>query len=68
MQIRQKEDGSGEIIFSDEEITILNKHKKLILSKYFLKHFVNVFGSLFARFQRDFPEELKNMETPYGDI
>ena len=54
MQIRQKEDGSGEIIFSDEEITILNKHKKLILSKYFLKHFVNVFGSLFARVSKRF--------------
>ena len=42
MQINQKEDGSGEIIFSKEEIDIISKHKKLTLSTEFLKHFINL--------------------------
>jgi hypothetical protein len=53
MKIIQKEDGSGEIYFSDEEIKVIQKHKKLILNKEFLKHFINLFIALFMEFQKN---------------
>ena len=46
MKIDQREDGSGEIVFTDQEIEIIKKNKKLILSVEFLKHFINLFMSL----------------------
>jgi len=52
MQIRQKEDGSGEILFSEEEVKIIAKEKKLVLTTIFLKHFINLFMSLFFEYQR----------------
>lgn len=47
MRIIQKNDGSGEIHFSNEEIAILQKHKKLTLPIPFLKDFINLFMGLF---------------------
>lgn len=63
MLIKQKEDGSGEIHFSEEEIAIISKNKKLVLSTYFLKHFINLFMGLFFEFQRKFDEETKKIQT-----
>jgi hypothetical protein len=64
MQIRQKEDGSGEILFSEEEVKIIAKEKKLVLTTIFLKHFINLFMSLFFEYQRKFDEKTKNITTP----
>jgi deoxyribodipyrimidine photolyase len=64
MKIIQKEDGSGEIYFSDEEIKVIQKHKKLILNKEFLKHFINLFIALFMEFQKKFDNKTKEMLTP----
>jgi len=61
MIIRQKEDATGEIIFSDQEIEILNKHKKLELSQEFLKHFMNLFIKVFFDFTKKMDEEHKSL-------
>lgn len=63
MKINQKEDGSGEIVFDDKEIEVILKHKKIVLSKYFLKHFINLFIRLFFEYQRKFEPELKAVTT-----
>ena len=63
MQINQKEDGSGEIIFSKEEIDIISKHKKLTLSTEFLKHFINLFMGLFFEFQKKFDKKTNSITS-----
>ena len=63
MMINQKEDGSGELVFSKEEIDIISKHKKLILTPSFLKHFVNLFVGLFIEFQDKFDEKTKQITS-----
>jgi len=63
MQINQKEDGSGEIIFSKEEIDIICKHKKLTLSTEFLKHFINLFMGLFFEFQKNFDKKTNSITS-----
>ena len=39
--IQTHEDGSAEMVFSDEEIKILNEKKKLFFDPEAMKHFVN---------------------------
>jgi hypothetical protein len=63
MIIKQKEDGSGEIHFSEEEIAIISKNKKLVLTTVFLKHFINLFMSLFFEYQRKFDDNTKQIQT-----
>jgi len=63
MKIDQKEDGSGEIVFTDQEIEIIRKNKKLILSVKFLKHFINLFMSVFFEYQKKFDTRTRNMST-----
>ena len=64
MKIKQKNDGSGEIVFSDEEIKIIKNHKKLILTKEFLKHFMSLFIGLFIAYQKKFDNKTKRIITP----
>ena len=64
MKINQKEDGSGEIVFTDQEIEIINNNKKLVLSVEFLKHFINLFMSVFFEYQKKFDEKTKKITTP----
>ena len=64
MKINQKEDGSGEIVFTDQEIEIIKKNKKLIMSVEFLKHFINLFMSVFFEYQKKFNTKTRNMTTP----
>ena len=64
MKINQKEDGSGEIVFTDQEIEIINKNKKLVMSPKFLKHFINLFMSVFFEYQRKFDTKTRNTTTP----
>ena len=63
MKINQKQDGSGEIVFSNQEIEIIKKQKKLILTKEFLKHFMNLFIGLFVEYQNRFDEKTKKILT-----
>ena len=63
MQIRQNEDGSGEIIFSEEEVKIIKQRKKLVLPKEFLKYFINLFMALFFNYQEKFSEKTKLRTT-----
>ncbi len=63
MIINQKEDGSGELVFSKEEIDVITKNKKLILTPSFLKHFINLFIGLFIEFQDKFDKKTKQMTT-----
>ena len=41
MKFTITEDKKGEIIFSDEEITIINKHNKFVVDPAYFKHFLN---------------------------
>ena len=72
MIINGKKDGSGEIIFTDKEIEILNKNKKLELSPKFLKHFANLFMALFVNIQHNFDDKtkkiLKTCDIEEGDF
>jgi hypothetical protein len=63
MKFNQKEDGSCEIIFTEEEIQILNKHKKLSLTPEFLRHFSNHLIKIVVNFNKKFNDETKNLNT-----
>ena len=41
MKFTITEDKKGEIIFSDKEIAIINKHKKFVVDPAYFKHFLN---------------------------
>ena len=59
----QKEDGSCEIIFSEEEIKIVTKYKKLYLTQEFLRHFSNTLVNMTVQFNKKFNEETKQLAT-----
>lgn len=63
MKFDQKEDGSCDILFLDEEIKILNKFKKLQLSKESTKHFINNLSKALFHLNQALDEETKKMET-----
>jgi len=65
MKFYQKEDGSCDLIFSDEELKIINKHKKLKFTPYALRHFGNILVTIIAKFQLFFDEKLAKTPT-YG--
>lgn len=59
----QKEDGSCDIVFSEKEIEIILKHKKLCLTPEFLKHFSNNLIKIVIEFNKKFDENTKNLST-----
>ena len=59
----QKKDGSCEIIFSEEEIKIITKHKKLYLTQEFLRHFSNTLVKMTIEFNKKFDEKTKQLTT-----
>jgi virulence-associated protein VagC len=60
MKIIQKhEDGSAEIIFSDEEIEIIRKKKKLIFTPLSLKNFGNILVKTVSDWQLQFGKKLQ---------
>lgn len=63
MKFDQKEDGSCDIVFLDEEIKILNKFKKLQLSKESTKHFINNLSKALFHLNQGLDEETKKMES-----
>tara|TARA_R110000744_G_scaffold4641_2_gene16704 strand:+ start:210 stop:446 length:237 start_codon:yes stop_codon:yes gene_type:complete len=62
----QKKDGSCEIIFSEEEIKIITKYKKLYLTQEFLRHFSNTLVKMTIQFNKKFDEKTKKLNT-YND-
>tara|TARA_R110000823_G_scaffold274748_1_gene393580 strand:+ start:599 stop:817 length:219 start_codon:yes stop_codon:yes gene_type:complete len=63
MNFKQNKNGSGEIIFSKEEINILKKNKKLILTPVSLRHFGNVLVRMVTDWNLNFPKEVSNLPT-----
>jgi|DEB0MinimDraft_12_1074336.scaffolds.fasta_scaffold41822_3 23S rRNA-/tRNA-specific pseudouridylate synthase len=63
MKFDQKKDGSCEIIFSDDEINVINKYKKLHLTQEFLRHFSNKLVNICIEFNKNFDEETKKKIT-----
>lgn len=63
MKFHQKKDGSCDIIFSDQEIEIISKHKKLFLPTETLRHFGNVLMAMVSLWNLNFNEEIANMKT-----
>jgi len=55
-QLKDK-DGSGEIIFNDDEIKMINNNKKILLSAEALKHCTNLFVSLAIECNKNFSKE-----------
>ena len=63
MKFKQHENGSCDIEFSEEEINILIKNKKLHLSDEMLKHFGNNLVKMVMDWQLKFNEEVANKQT-----
>lgn len=63
MKFNQYEDGSCDILFSQEETEIINKKQKLHLSDVFLRHFGNNLVKVVADWNIKFNKEVQNLET-----
>ena len=61
MKFIQKKDGSCDIVFSNEEIEVLNKYKKLQLSKESTKHFINNLSNVIFALNKNLDEKTKNL-------
>lgn len=69
MQFRQnKNDGSCDMIFTEEEIEIIKRNKKLHFPAISLRHIGNALVKMVADWQLYFNDELKNKETREDDI
>ena len=63
MIFKQHEDGSCDIEFSNEEIKILLKNKKLHLSNKFFKDFGNILVAMVVKWNEKFDENLNKKNT-----
>ena len=63
MKFKQYENGSCDIEFSEKEINILSKNKKLHLSDEALKHFGNYLIKIVMDWQLKFNEDLVNKQS-----
>ena len=63
MRIIQKQDGSGEIVFSWKEIWILIKKRKLLLTAEALKDLSNNLVKIAIEFNEVFSEKIQRQET-----
>ena len=63
MRIIQKQDGSGEIVFSWKEIWILIKKRKLLLTAEALKDLSNNLVKIAIEFNEVFNEKIQRQET-----
>jgi hypothetical protein len=64
-QLKDK-DGSGEIIFNDDEIKMINDNKKILLSAEALKHCTNLFVSLAIECNKNFSKENAELISDMG--
>jgi len=65
---QNKEDGSCEIIFSENEIKIIKEKKKFYLDAESLRHFGNVLMKMVADWNMNFNDELKFRKTIGNEI
>jgi hypothetical protein len=63
MNFKQYENGSCDIIFSENEIEILTKNGKLHLSDIDLRHLGNVLIRIVANWNIKFNEDVKKLNT-----
>jgi hypothetical protein len=63
MIFKQYEDGSCDIIFSKEEINLINKKEKLHLSDEGLRHFGNMLVKVVSDWQLKFNEETAKKQS-----
>lgn len=67
MKFNQKNDGSCDIVFTDEEIAVLVKYKKLQLPKESTKHFINNLSKIIFEMNDKLDPKLKNLAS-YGSV
>ena len=63
MQFKKLEDGSCDLIFSEEEIKILNKNKKITFTAEGLRDFGNNLVKIVADWNMRFNKVLQNKST-----
>ncbi len=63
MFFKQHDDGSCDLNFSEEEVKILSKHKKLHFTPEVLKHFGNCLVNMVWTFNTKLGPEVKDLMT-----
>jgi hypothetical protein len=63
MKFIQKNDGSCDIVFEEQEIKIIKEKKKLHLTALTLKHFGNNIARILMDWNSNFNDELKKLQT-----
>jgi len=63
MKFDQKNDGSCDIVFTDEELAILSKYKKLHLPKESTKDFINNLAKVIFELLEKLDEKTKNLQS-----
>ena len=63
MKFIQKDDGSATLHFSEEEIEIMVKNKKIEFTLEGLRHFQNNLMRIISSFHSKFPDTIKNLQT-----
>lgn len=63
MIFKQYDNGSCDILFSKDEIEIINKNNKIHLSDESLRHFGNNLVRIVSEWQIKFDKKIKNLNT-----
>jgi len=63
MVFNQKEDGSCDIEFTEQELKIIAKHKKIFLPAEGLRHFGNALVKMVADWNMHFNKDVKELLT-----
>jgi len=61
--IQETNSGEAEIVFSDKEIEIISKNKKLILTEEAVRHFGNHLVKIVSDLQFGLSEKVKQIDT-----
>lgn len=68
MEIRQYNDGSAEIVFSDDEKKIIEKNSSIKLTQEGLRHFGNNLVKIVVDFQTKFDDKTKQISSYSDDV
>ena len=68
MKFLQQKDGGCNIEFSEKEIEIITKNKKLFLPPTTLRHFGNALVGMVASWQLNFSDEVKELSTQSNTV